>query len=65
MRILGISNHGLAVIATLVAVLWGVIFMERAFNQRAERDYQELRHSLQATPASTPSPTKPALPSVG
>ena len=64
MRILGISNHGLAVIAMLVAVLWGVIFMERAINQRAERDYHELRHSLQATPAATPSPASPALPSI-
>ena len=64
MRILGISNHGLAVIAMLVAVLWGVIFMERSINQRAERDYQELRQSLQLTPASAPSTSNPTLPSV-
>lgn len=42
MKVLGISNHGLAVIAMLVCTLWGVIFMERAMNQRAEQHYEAL-----------------------
>jgi len=59
MKIFGISNHGLAVIALLVCTLWGVIFMERQANVRAERDYQELRRSFQATPAVTVVPASP------
>lgn len=53
MRILGISNHGLAVIGVLVCMLWGVIFLEREMNHRAERDYQELMRSI---PISSPAP---------
>jgi len=59
MRIFGISNHGLALITLLVCTLWGVIFMERQANTRAERDYQELRRSLEATPAVTVVPSPP------
>ncbi len=64
MKILGISNHGLAVITCLICLLWGVIFMERAMNQSAERDYQELRRSFPAMPVSAPSPTPWVTPAV-
>ena len=59
MRIFGISNHGLALITLLVCTLWGVILMERQANTRAERDYQELRRSFEATPAITVVPSPP------
>ena len=53
MRIFGISNHGLGVIGALVCVLWGVIFMEKQANLRAEREYHQLQESFRATPAAT------------
>ncbi len=57
MRIFGISNHGLTVIALLVAVLWSVIFVERSLTRRALQDYDELRRSWGYTPAKTsPAP---------
>jgi len=59
MKIFGISNHGLALIALLVCTLWGMIFMERQANTRAQRDYQELRRSFDATPAVTIVPSLP------
>lgn len=64
MRILGISNHGLALIAMLVCTLWGIIFMEREMNRRAERDYQELMRSIPLTPVSAPADPTQRLPSV-
>ena len=53
MKIFGISNHGLTVIAFLVAVLWSVIFVERSLTRRAQSDYEELRRSWGYTPAKT------------
>ena len=38
MTLTGISNRGLAVIALLVAVLWGCILAERAMVSRARRE---------------------------
>lgn len=57
MKVFDVSNHGLATIAVLVAVLWGVIFMEKSLNARTQQDYQELMRSLHSTPAGT----QPAL----
>ena len=64
MRLFEISNRGLAVISLLVAVLWGVIFMERSLNARAEQDYQEMRRAL---PISQPAPEVGAdtIPDIG
>ncbi len=57
MKILGISNHGLTVIALLIAVLWSVIFVERSLTRRAQSDYDELRRSWGYTPVeNVPSP---------
>ena len=64
MKLLGISNQGLAVIATLVCVLWGVIFMERAMNERAERYYHELKESMPTVPVSAPTQDPSLHPSV-
>ncbi len=43
MKLLGISNHGLAAIGLLVMTLWGVIFLEQSLNRQAQRDFEELR----------------------
>lgn len=65
MKLFDVSNHGLAIIGVLVAVLWGVIFMERSLNAHTQQVYEELQRSLPATPAvNQPSPEdpKPILP---
>ncbi len=41
----GISNRGLLVIASLVAILWGSIFVERAIIQQARRETELLLRS--------------------
>ena len=57
MKILGISNHGLTVIALLVAVLWSVIFVERSLTRQAQNDYDALRRSWGYTPVqNVPTP---------
>ena len=53
MKLFGISNIGITVIALLVAFLWGVIYAERTLTYQAERDYIELRRSLAPSPAQT------------
>ncbi|MCB1018892.1 MAG: hypothetical protein H6509_13945 [Bryobacterales bacterium] len=65
MKLFGISNHGLLTIGFLVAILWGVLLVERAVNLQTRRDFNELRQGLPA--ASQPSPEKPpqATPSKG
>ena len=50
MKLIGITNRGLAVIALLVGLLWGMIFAERALTYRAQRDYIELRRSTPPQP---------------
>jgi hypothetical protein len=64
MRVFAISNRGLIVIAILVAVLWGLIYTERALTLRAQQDYLEVMRSLTATPEKPhPLPArKPAPP---
>ena len=60
MKLFDVSNHGLAIIGVLVAVLWGVILMEKSLNARTQRDYEELQRSLPSTPAlSQPVPESP------
>ncbi|MEZ5365051.1 MAG: hypothetical protein R2748_22670 [Bryobacterales bacterium] len=58
MKLFGISNHGLLTIGFLVAILWGVLLVERAVNLQTRRDYNELREALPA--ANQPSQEKPA-----
>jgi hypothetical protein len=50
MKLFGISNYGLALIATLVAMLWGVLLMERSLNLQTQRDYEELIRTWSTTP---------------
>jgi hypothetical protein len=50
MKLLGISNHGLAAIGLLVMALWGVIFLEQSLNRQAQRDFEELRKVWPAVP---------------
>jgi hypothetical protein len=59
MKLFGISNHGLAAIGLLVAMLWGVLLMERALNIRAQRDYDEMRRALPT--AVRPGPDAPPI----
>lgn len=63
MRVFAISNRGLIVIGILVAVLWGLIYTERALSLRAQQDYLEVMRSLTVAPAKThPIPArKPAF----
>jgi len=53
MKLFGISNVGITVIALLVALLWGVIYAERTLTYQAQQDYIELRRSLAPSPART------------
>ncbi len=60
MKLFKLSNHGLAIIGVLVAVLWGVLLMEKSLNASAQRDYEEVQRSMPATPAaSKPTLEKP------
>jgi hypothetical protein len=60
MKLLGISNHGLAAIGLLVMALWGVIFLEQSLSRQAQRDFEELR---KVWPAVTyPEKAKPMAP---
>ena len=62
MRVFGISNRGLIVIGILVAVLWGLIYTERALTLRAQQDYLEVMRSLTLTPVKAePSPTQKSV----
>ena len=58
MKLIGISNHGLASIGLLVVALWGVIFMEQSLNRQAQKDFDELRKVWPAMshPSEEPSP---------
>lgn len=60
MKLLGISNHGLAAIALLVMALWGVIFMEQSLNRQVQEDFEELRKAWPAVsyPTEKPAPVE-------
>ena len=60
MKLFGISNHGLLTIGFLVAILWGVLLVEKAVNLRTQREFDELRQAWPA--ANQPAPEKPAQP---
>lgn len=66
MRVFAISNRGLIVIGILVAVLWGLIYAERALTLQAQQDYLEvLRSPTVNQGASEPIPaTKPDSPRI-
>jgi len=61
MKLFDISNHGLAAIAVLVTLLWGVLLMERSYNQRVQRDYQDLQRNWRTIPAAGPEQAKPSF----
>jgi hypothetical protein len=62
MRVFAISNRGLIVIGILVAVLWGLIYTERALTLRAQQDYLEVMRSLTAPEKTQPIPARKAAP---
>jgi hypothetical protein len=64
MRVFAISNRGLIVIGILVAVLWGLIYAERALTLQAQQDYLEVLRSTTLTPVDSESrpASKPAAP---
>ena len=64
-RITGISNQGLAVIALLVAFLWGCILTERTIRRQAKEEtllmlQSNRRGAILPTKAPAPAP-KPRL----
>jgi hypothetical protein len=63
MRLTGISNQGLAVIAVLVAILWGCILVERTIRRDArDQTLWMLRSNGVVKPIQTPAPpAKPKL----
>jgi len=63
MTLTGISNRGLAVIAILVAILWGCIFAERAMVQQARQETLKVLRSRERPvkyqkPASRSAPSR-------
>src|ERR1700739_3949044 len=54
MRLTGISNHGLLVIAALVMILWGCIFAERAITRQAREETLLFLRSRGTAPLNTP-----------
>jgi hypothetical protein len=57
MRLTGISNHGLAVIAVLVAILWGCIVVERTIRREArDETLWMLRSNGALRTIQTPAP---------
>lgn len=57
MKIFGITNRGLVVIALLVAFLWGVILTEHAMLRSAQRDHENFMRGIEPLPAVTrPAP---------
>jgi hypothetical protein len=59
MRLTGISNRGLLVIALLVMCLWGIIFAERAIVRQAQREHLEFFRSRPAAAPINPAPETP------
>jgi hypothetical protein len=64
MPLTGISNHGLAVIAILVAILWGCILTERVIRRRAREETRILlrMQSSRSVPSRAPAPSTKRLP---
>lgn len=50
MRLTGISNGGLLLIATLVTILWGIIFAERTIVSQAHRETLRVLRSRERVP---------------
>ncbi len=74
MAIAKITRQGLAVIASLVILLWGCVIGERVVVQRANleayralRDLELLRAKKKAQPVSVPAPAipRPVRPALG
>lgn len=66
MRVFAISNRGLIVIGVLVAVLWGLIYVERSLTLKAQQDYLEVLRSTTLAPVGTQSipSNKPVVPRI-
>ncbi len=63
-RVTGISNQGLAIIALLVAVLWGCILTERTIRRQArDETLIMLRSNLRSGRGTTLPAKAPAPPS--
>ncbi len=59
MKLFELTNQGLTVIGLLICVLWGVLLVERDFNEQARRDYYELlerRAPAMNAPSASDSP---------
>lgn len=61
MRIFGLSNHGLTVIAVLVAVLWTVLLAERRFMSQAEQDFEDMMKHWRPAVSKPAAPFAPGL----
>ena len=61
-RVTGISNQGLAIIALLVAVLWGCILTERTIRRQAREETLIMLRSNPGTTLPTKSPAPPSKP---
>jgi len=57
MKLTGLSNHGLLIIAVLVAVLWGLILAERAIVRQAHQETLLLLRSRSPVPAQYQQPS--------
>ena len=62
MRVTGISNQGLAIIALLVAVLWGCILTERTIRRQAREETLIMLRSNPGTTLPTKAPAPPSKP---
>lgn len=61
-RVTGISNRGLAIIALLVAVLWGCILTERTIRRQAREETLIMLRSNRGTTLPTKAPAPPSKP---
>lgn len=56
MKVIGLTNQGVAAIGLLTLVLWGVLWEEHSLNVRTQQTYQELLEEWPATPAHNSAP---------
>ena len=61
-RVTGTSNQGLAIIALLVAVLWGCVLTERNIRRQAREETLLMLRSNPGTALPTKSPAPPSKP---
>lgn len=61
-RVTGISNQGLAIIALLVAVLWGCILTERTIRRQAREETLLMLQSNRGATRPARSPAPPSKP---